>query len=496
MAAHTPNPGAVAVTTPAIARPRRTRRLLGALALVLLLPFGFHYGVGAFARMTPPSLTLTQITLSRAKDDTRRKQLAGAYARKRGAITEVRLRGDPVSMGQAHVKLLYHEQLTIERELHQQFRHFVPWSAARTLIIDMARLRFRTIDQTLSPSHRLEIAAQAAAFAPDPFTSLMDTYPRFIYLHTLYDMLLSFEHSPLIGCTSLVVGPGLAGGHTLLARNFDFEGPQVLDDHKVVFLIFEQGRIPYASVSWPGFVGAATGMNREGLAIVIHGARAGQLRAHGKPVAQTVRELLGGARRTRQAITMLQARAPMVPHMLLIADALGDAVVVERVPGRAMFVREMKGQTLPLTNHLEGPDANDPKNLAVRANSSTLARRARLDEIISNLRAPVSVKDAVAILRDKTGRRGKTLPLGDRRAIDALIATHSVVMDNTARALWVSEGPHVSGRFVRFNLRQLLDPAYRPRGPAHVEVLPADDIASDGRYDAWAKAGAQHPESP
>ncbi|HHH11303.1 MAG TPA: hypothetical protein ENK23_04430, partial [Sorangium sp.] len=130
------------MTTPAIARPRRTRRLLGALALVLLLPFGFHYGVGAFARMTPPSLTLTQITLSRAKDDTRRKQLAGAYARKRGAITEVRLRGDPVSMGQAHVKLLYHEQLTIERELHQQFRHFVPWSAARTLIIDMARLRF------------------------------------------------------------------------------------------------------------------------------------------------------------------------------------------------------------------------------------------------------------------------------------------------------------------------------------------------------------------
>jgi hypothetical protein len=155
-------------------------------------------------------------------------------------------------------------------------------------------------------------------------------------------------------------------------------------------------------------------------------------------------------------------------------------------------VRRRTGPTLPLTNHLEGPCAADPKNRDVMAVTSTLARRSRLDEIVENIPADSTVETAVAILRDKRGLGDSELPLGHRSAIDALIATHSVVMDATARVLWVSEGPHAAGRFLRFDLRELLDPGYRPHGPARVEALPADDIVADGRYDAWVRAGAQH----
>jgi hypothetical protein len=98
----------------------------------------------------------------------------------------------------------------------------------------------------------------------------------------------------------------------------------------------------------------------------------------------------------------------------------------------------------------------------------------------------------VDILRDKRAVGRRPLPLGDRSAIDGLIATHSVVMDTTARDLWVSEGPHATGRFIRFDLRELLADGYRPSGPPHVESLPADDITRDGRYDAWVRAGASH----
>src|SRR5690606_5551946 len=167
------------------------------------------------------------------------------------------------------VKLLSDEDVAIEDEMRHQFAHYVPLAPARTFLVDMARLRFDHLDQLLSPAYREEIAAQAIAFGQDPFEDMMPTYQRHVFLHSLYDIMLSFERSPLIGCTSFVLREG-EGGHTILGRNFDFEGPQILDDKKAVFLVFEDGQLPYASVSWPGFVGTATGIDQAGVPLVIH----------------------------------------------------------------------------------------------------------------------------------------------------------------------------------------------------------------------------------
>ncbi len=461
--------------------------------VLMTLPLLAHVLVLSCTRMTPPVVQVPNAQPAPADDDPARRVLLGSYARKRGKIREVRLVGDAATSGYAQVRLLYDAQIAIEREMHEQFAHYVPWALGRLLIVDMARVRFRQLDRAMGERYRREIAAQALAFSPDPFTGLMGTYQRFVFLHSLYDIMLSFERSPLVGCSSIVLGPELtAGGRTLLARNFDFEGPQVLDDEKAVFLVLEPGRIAYATVSWPGFVGAATGMNAAGLAIVVHGARAGEPRPEGAPVAQTVRELLASAQSVPKALSLLPSYPAMVSHMLLMADASGAAVVVERVPGEPPFVRRHQRGTLPLTNHFEGPHASNAKNLEVMRVTSTVPRRKRLDEIAQNLRPGLSVQHAVDILRDKRGAGAIELPLGHRSAIDALIATHSVVMDTTARKLWVSEGPHAAGRFVRFDLAQLLAADYVPKGPVELHQLPADSILSDGRYRAWQRGGSSH----
>ncbi len=477
---------------------RRRARLVGTLlALLVITPLLAHAVILATTRMRPPLIAPQAASLRQAADDPTRRGLGESWARKRGKIHEVRLVGDPLSTGHAHGKLLYAEQVAIERQLHEQFAQFVPWAPVRWLIVDLARLKFRGLDRRLSLTHRTEIAAQAAAFSPDPFSSVMGTYQRFVFLDSLYDIMLSFEQSPLIGCSSFVVtGQRTEDGHTLLGRNFDFEGPQILDDEKAVFLMLEEGQIPYASVAWPGFVGTTTGLNIEGLGIVIHGARAGDARVDGEPVAQTVRELLGSARNVAEALAQLTERAPMVPHMLLMADAGGAAVVVERIPGHPPHARHRTGPSVALSNHFEGPLAADPKNRAVMAKTSTVARRQRLEAIVQNSGAPIDVKRAVEILRDKRAVSGEPLPLGHRAAIDALIATHSVVMDTTARVLWVGEGPHVAGRFVRFDLGQLLSASYQPWGPAQVEALPADDILTDGGYHGWVENRSHHGAAP
>ncbi len=474
----------------------RHPKKLAALAVLLIGPAVAHGIVGATTHIAPPTFAAAPGEPSVSPTDADLRVLGPAYARHRGKILEVRLAGTPEEIGHEHGRLLYPEMVENEGTLYEQFAHYVPIPPARWLMMDLSRLQFRHVDEGMPEERRREIAATAAAFAPDPYAGVLPTYHRFVFLNALYDIALSFEHSPLLGCTSFALTDGAAaGGHVVLARNFDFEAGPVFDEKKAVFLVREAGRIPYASVSWPGLVGAVTAMNAEGLALVVHGGRAREPRRVGEPIMHTMRELLGRARTTEEALAILREKAPMVSHMVMLVDAAGDVAIAERAPGEPLFVRRGRGK-VPLTNHFEGPLADDPANRRVEAVTSTRARRMRLDELLENLPAGADVQAIVGVLRDHRGVGGAELGLGHRRSIDALIATHSVVMDATARVMWVSEGPHLAGRYLRFEVGKLLDPAFQPDPADPVVAIPADPILASGAYQAWVRAGSPHRGEP
>ncbi len=69
-------------------------------------------------------------------------------------------------------------------------------------------------------------------------------------------------------------------------------------------------------------------------------------------------------------------------------------------------------------------------------------------------------------------------------------------MDATARVMWVSEGPHLAGRYLRFDVGRLLDPAFQPSAADPVVALPPDPILTSGAYDAWVRAGSPHHGEP
>ncbi len=248
----------------------------------------------------------------------------------------------------------------------------------------------------------------------------------------------------------------------MLLRAFDFE-IDIFDRKKAVFFVEETEKIPFASVAWPGLVGVVSGMNREGVAVVVHGGRAGETRTEGEPVVHALRRVLATARTTDEgAPRALRARPARESHL--------DPDRRSRARWFASSAcQERRNHVVPLgaadavTNHFVGPAATDPKNLAVRDGTSTVPRKRRADELVAQHTAPLDAAGAVALLRDRRGEGGRELPLGDRRAIDALIATHGVVMDTGRRVLWVSEAPHLLGRFVAFDLRQTLAKEYDAR---------------------------------
>jgi len=462
----------------------KAKRALAIAAVVVALPFAAHAVVGVATRIEPPAITVPEEPVTRDGDVLR---VPHGWAVTRG-VRIVHLRGGPEAIGRAHAALLHGEMVATERVVWNGFRKLVPSGPLRTLVFDIGRVRHRDVDDSFPEARRREVAAEALGFQPDPFADELPTYQRLALLHSLYDIALGFERSPLLGCTAFGIGPErTADGHALFARTFDFEAAEVFDRDKVVFVVHEDGAIPFASVAWPGFLGVVTGMNAEGVAVAVHGARAREPRARGVPVAFSLREALSHARSTEEAVAILTRQEVMVSHLVFVGDARGRYAVVERAPGVPAHVRDGAA----VTNHFEGPLAGDPRDTRVRRETTTLARRARIDGLLARLPHGATPETALALLRDH-GCEAEACPIGDRRTIDAFIATHGVVADLTTRTLWISAGPRLTGRFVKLEPGLLVSrsDALAPIPTGEPAVLPEDPALHDGRYrEGRARAG-------
>lgn len=449
---------------------------LGALAGVSSAAIGAHFLIGAVCRFDPPEVPSRTGVPQRPHP--RVRVLGPSKVVEHAGFFEVHLSGDPETIGDSHVRLLYPEMVENEGILLERFRAQIPFRPFREMLLDLAQIRYRDLGSAISPARSRELAAGALAFDPDPYADLFPTYQRFVYLNGLYDIALSFEDSPLIGCTSFVFsGPALGGPGTLLARNFDFEADPIFDRKKAVFFVRETGKIPFASVAWPGLVGVVSGMNIQGLAVVVHGGRAGEPHPRGEPVVHALRAVLSNAENLEQALSELLRHPPQVSHILVLADARGRAARVERVPGLEDHVIEIEAAAA-VTNHFQGPASTDAKNLRIRRNTSTVLRMKRAEELLAATLPPVTPDIAVRLLRDRRGSGGVALPPGDRNAIDALIATHGVVFLTHERQLWVSRGPHLLGEFVEFSLTEWLSPDYVPGPDRALRSIAADSLVS------------------
>jgi hypothetical protein len=96
----------------------------------------------------------------------------------------------------------------------------------------------------------------------------------------------------------------------------------------------------------------------------------------------------------------------------------------------------------------------------------------------------------VEILRDRKGPGGARLGPGNRNAIDALIACHSVVFDLTARRAYVAAAPHTLGAYAVFDLPLLA--AASPRDPRFAALdaasISADPFLTSGEYARYRRA--------
>ncbi len=295
----------------------------------------------------------------------------------------------------------------------------------------------------------------------DHMAWLAPQYTRKLCYHAIHDVGQAMVDSPLLACTGFIAGgERTTDGHWLLARNFDFDGGRFFDEDKAVVLVKREGVLPFVHVAIVGLSGVVSGLNTEGIGVAVFaGASDARVRVS-EPMIFILREILERAHSIEEARIIVDERRGFVSEGLLVVDGKsGEGAVFEVTPDQVNvlhFGRDGE-QAIALSNHFRTPDlVDDVANQRRMAEGTSVARLARMEELTAKEAGPIDLARAVALLRDRGGVRGRTLPDGHESAINADIASHGVVIDATARTLTVSMSPNLSGGFVRFSLDALL----------------------------------------
>jgi predicted choloylglycine hydrolase len=328
-------------------------------------------------------------------------------------------------------------------------------------------------------------------FGSKRFDYLTDSFTRQVAYHGLHEIgqMMTDQKMEDMGCT--VAALKNTDGW-IIGRNFDFEGGRIFDREKIVKWVFPDEGIPFVSVTWAGMVGVVTGINRYGIYISLNAAGTKDFSRYGTPSTLIVLKALQFSKSIEEAIKIIKSEKMFISDIFVVADSESkSAYKIEKSPKETIVI-PLNDSSI-ITNHFEAPHwKNDSINLYRKFELTSLIRQKRGEELIKIMSRPYKSESALEILRDKgTDEAGKPLHLGNRRAIDALIATHSVIYHASKQTLYVSKGPGISGEFIGYELKASFTKKY----PVTLQKkLPRDPLVSDEVFHSMQAFWKSIPE--
>jgi len=407
----------------------------------------------------------------------------------RGGIAVLRAVGKPHTLGACHGRLFGAAVAESASPLDDAIAAAVPPGGFFVRMFGGARLRWRLrlVDDGMPATQLAEVAGvvhgadRAPGAAPD--------FEALVRVQAALDIGAPVAGSAGAGygavgrglSFALMAGKPEAGSapRLVLGRSFSLlgagDGGEAAARAVVVAFVRPDGGIPFASVTWPGMVGSLTGINGEGIAVLLHPAPAADVRTTraAQPAALIARDVLEHAHDLDEAVKIIEQAAPLGAAGFFLADRKARVVWIERSPSKTRVVR---GVSPPVAGDffVTEPFLDDPDTDRARRTRPSAARTARAAELAR--RAPIpSAEQAIAILRDGGGAGGAALPPGHRAAIDDGEAVHSVVIDPVDMVLWVADGAGPGGRFRAFDLAAELGGATGRTPPVDVPADPARD---------------------
>jgi len=411
--------------------------------------------------------------------------LGQSWVTRREGLLVVRLKGPPFDMGYASGKLLEKEMHTLEDEFLVMVRGYVPQPWKLNVLKNYVIYRNRNLSAYVPEDYRLQIYGTTLGCS-DTHPELGNYYNRLLNYHAAHDISYMMIDNPLVakaGCTSFGAwGAATQGGHLITGRNFDWEAAEVFSRDRVVILCEPDRGIPFISLAWASMAGVVSGMNRAGISVTINGAPSSLPGETATPVAMVARDVLQTAHNLEETLKIVREARVFVSTLWLLGSRVdGKFIVVEKTP-QTTNVREPDGDFIISANHFQTDKLkDDSRNLRYLEEATSAPRYERMTELVRTNLGKINAPVAAGMLRDRNLPGGKFPGNGHRSTLNALIATHSTVMDLTDGIFWAASPPHQLGRFVAFDVND-----FDHELPAL--TIPADPMLESGEYERAQEA--------
>lgn len=421
-------------------------------------------------------------------DENSFKASNGAWLRKNDAeVWEMYLKGDAYQRGLAFGEMARTLAAEKESAFIGEIKNRIPSESYLNTLKYLVGWFNRDMDQYIDSEYLVEIYGSSQAF-PDSFDNVAAKYQRALSYHGAHDIGHALQNMNLVGCTSMAVWDDqTADGNLLIGRNFDFYFGRAFAKDPIIAFVNPDKGIPFMSVTWACFSGVVSGMNAEGLSITLNSAKS-DIPSKGKtPVSIIAREILQYASTIDEAYAIAESHDSFVAETFLIGSKKdGRAALIEKTPEQTVIVEDDNAELI-VTNHFQS-DAlvSTPLNQEYMAEGVSTDRWNRVAELSDSL-GQMTPESMAYLFRDKQGKGGEGIGLSNEKAINQLLAHHSVIFSPMDLKVWVSSPPYVLGKYLAYDLNEMFAEPNSTASYIDSISIPVDSFATTEAFQKFQR---------
>jgi isopenicillin-N N-acyltransferase like protein len=315
----------------------------------------------------------------------------------------------------------------------------------------------RHLDEYVPEEYKREIYGESL-YASDSFNFIAPNYYRMLNYHAAHDIGHALQDKNMtVGCTAFGAWDGKTDDHTLLVgRNFDFYVGDEFAEDKLINFVKPDSGYKLMMVSWAGMIGTVSGMNEKGLTVTINASKSEIPSSAATPISIVAREILQYASDISEALAIARKRKTFVSESILIGSLKDNrTATIEKTPSRTELFETETKDFIICANHYQCKSFEmDPANCENIAKSSSFYRLTHLQELLDE-KDTLTVGDAAAILRDRSGIGNSNIGMGNEKSLNQLIAHHSVIFKPAKLQVWVSTNPYQLGKYICYDLDRI-----------------------------------------
>lgn len=449
---------------------------IGSLLLLLLLFSVYVYSVSDFntpeiadsssRQLTPQHIDGSLYTI---KDNWIKQNEYGLY--------EMYVSGSAYERGVKNGKLSRQQIIDQEVAFTDQIKQMIPSDSYLKFLKYVIGFMNKNLPKHVTEEYKQEIYGISRS-ASDSFNWIGDNYDRLLNYHAAHDIGHALQNMMLVGCTSFGAwSDKTEDGSMLIGRNFDFWVGDKFAENKIIAFYNPDKGHKFAFVTWGGFTGVVSGMNDKGLTVTINAAKSDIPFGAATPVSLVAREVLQYAGNIEEAIKIAKSREMFVSESFLVGSAAdGKAVIIEKTPDE-LGVYDPSTDHILCTNHYQSKEFEDQElNIEQKEKSASVYRYERLGELMNN-NYPLTPKKVADILRDRKGQGNQDIGNGNEKALNQLIAHHSVIFQPDSLRMWVSTSNWQLGEYICYDLNKIFSINHLAKDTSIIEA--SKTIAAD-----------------